>query len=77
VKRLGHMSMASIDDVAPTKSLNMSVHIKEDTGESLSVLNQSVVNLKQEQRCVIAYFFKIQLPNTLPNILILPNYITN
>jgi len=69
------MSMASIDDVAHTKSLNMSVHIKEDTGESLSILNQSVANLKQ--RCVIAYFFLIKLPNTLPNILILSNYITN
>ena len=29
------------------------------------------------QRCVIAYFFKIHLQNTLPNILILHNYISN
>jgi len=42
-----------------------------------SLLWTHQLEIPYEQRCVIGYFLKNQLPNTLPNIFFLPNYITN
>lgn len=51
VKNMAAVSTASINDIVPempalTKSLNMSVHLKDDMNDNVSILNQSMSNLK-------------------------------
>lgn len=51
VNKIAALSTTSINDIVHeiptlTKSLNMSVHTKDDMGDNVSILNQSVSNLK-------------------------------